>query len=130
MKNLFIAFAVLLFTSCTGNAQNAAGKTTNVSAEEFKALIAETDSVQILDVRTPSEWQSGIIPNAIKNDWFSEGFADALKNLDKEAPLLIYCAAGGRSSKAMQKANSLGFKNVYNLSGGMGAWRGKGYPVE
>lgn len=132
MKNIFTALIVMIamaFTSCSSNAQTNSG-TANVSAEEFKALIDKNDSVQILDVRTADEWQTGIIPNALKNDWFGANFVEGLKTLDKEAPVLVYCAAGGRSSKAMQKLSALGFKKVYNLSGGMGAWKSKGYAVE
>ena len=124
-----MVLVTLAFTSCSTNAQTNSG-TANVNAEEFKALIEKNDSVQILDVRTAEEWQTGIIPNAVKNDWFDANFVEGLKNLDKEAPVLVYCAAGGRSSKAMQKISALGFKKIYNLSGGIGAWKSKGYAVE
>ncbi|HBW86879.1 MAG TPA: hypothetical protein DEF82_09115 [Crocinitomicaceae bacterium] len=42
---------------------------------------------------------------------------------DKKKPLLVYCAAGGRSSKAIKNLSKAGFRKVYDLEGGFDDWR-------
>lgn len=79
----------------------------------------------ILDVRTEEECREGVIPNAINIDIYEgQGFIDAVKNLDPSKNYYVYCKAGGRSGQACQLMNQLGFKNAYNLIGGMMEWNG------
>ncbi|MBW1992454.1 MAG: sulfurtransferase [Deltaproteobacteria bacterium] len=49
---------------------------------------------------------------------------DALEELDKDKPTLVYCAIGGRSRVAAQLLSGLGFREVYNLAGGIRAYQG------
>jgi rhodanese-related sulfurtransferase len=44
--------------------------------------------------------------------------------------LILVCASGARSSRAVATAKKLGYENVHSLSGGMGAWRSASLPVE
>jgi rhodanese-related sulfurtransferase len=48
----------------------------------------------------------------------------------KAKPLIIVCDAGNRSGKAAAVLRRLGFKEVFSLSGGIGAWRQAGLPLE
>jgi rhodanese-related sulfurtransferase len=100
----------------------------NVNADEFHALYAEKGG-QVLDVRTAEELQGGFIPNAVNIDFYETDFDKQLESLDKNKAVFVYCAAGGRSGQAMSKMKSLGFKEVYNLSGGFGTWAAAGYDV-
>ena len=87
-------------------------------------LEKDKDAV-ILDVRTEEECREGVIPNAINIDIYEgQGFIDGLKNLDPSKNYYVYCKAGGRSGQACQLMNQLGFKNAYNLIGGMMEWNG------
>ena len=52
----------------------------------------------------------------------------AVKN--KTNPLILVCASGTRSRRAVAVAKKLGYENAHSLSGGMGAWRAAGLPVE
>ena len=101
----------------------------NVGAEEFYKLYMEKGG-QMLDVRTEGELESGYIPNAIHIDFYSNSFEEKLKGLDKSKPVFVYCAAGGRSGKAMAMMNGLEFVEVYNLSGGFPTWEEAGYEVQ
>jgi metal-sulfur cluster biosynthetic enzyme/rhodanese-related sulfurtransferase len=77
----------------------------------------------VLDVRTPAEFNSGHIPRAhlIPLDELE----DRLKELPrKDAPMLVTCAAGGRSTAACQILADQGFTRLLNLAGGMHAWPG------
>lgn len=93
----------------------------NVDAIEFKKL-AEAGKGQILDVRTPQEVVEGYIEGAIHLDIYNDNFKSKIAELDKEKPVYVYCKSGGRSGQAMDLMMSTGFKKVYNLDGGIGAW--------
>ncbi len=72
---------------------------------------------QIVDVRTLDEWNEGHYKSAIHADWLSDDFKNKAAKWDKNKTYYLYCAAGGRSSKATQYLKTQGFKKVYNLGG-------------
>jgi len=94
---------------------------TNISVAEFNKKMNESDVV-ILDVRTPAETAQGMIPGAIKMNIQEPDFDDQIKKLDPEKTYLVYCKAGGRSSRACSKMEGFGMKKLYNLEGGYTAW--------
>ena len=101
----------------------------NVNTTEFKQLIETKKNGVILDVRTPQEVAQGAIVGSVHMNFYAPDFKEQLKTLDKNAPVMVYCAVGGRSGSAMQVLNSMGFKEVYNLAGGINAWRQQGLPT-
>lgn len=104
---------------------------TGLTAVEFEKAITGKDSVQVLDVRTPEEYNSGHIKNALLADWkTADEFNRRISFIDKDKPVYVYCLAGGRSALAAEKLRSLGYKNVYDLKGGMNAWKAAARPVE
>ena len=102
----------------------------NLSVDEFKGAMDTLKKGIVLDVRTPGEYKSGHVPGAVNIDWNGSAFNDEVSKLDKSQTVLIYCLSGGRSSAAMQRMKSLGFTEVYNMRGGISAWKSKGYPTE
>ncbi|MBR5105665.1 MAG: rhodanese-like domain-containing protein [Alistipes sp.] len=95
----------------------------SVDAAEFAREIAK-EGVQLVDVRTASEYAEGHIPNAVNIDVFDSNFAEKIAELDKEQTVAIYCRSGRRSKSAAEQAVKLGFK-VVELDGGVLSWRGK-----
>jgi len=94
----------------------------DVSPDEGRKLV-EAGAVRLLDVRTAGETAGGIIPNAqlIPVDQLES----RLRELPKDGkPLLVYCAAGGRSAAACEFLASQGYSQLSNLEGGFGAWQG------
>lgn len=89
---------------------------------ETKAMIdqAEGDEVILLDVRQPKEYNLAHIPGAVLIPLPELG--DRLAEVDREKPVLVYCAVGGRSRVAAQMMAGKGFKRVYNVAGGIKAW--------
>ena len=77
----------------------------DLTQSEWKLKQSESLDSIILDVRTPEEYQSGHLPNAISKSYF------------------IYCRSGARSAKACQVLNQQGFTNCYNLLGGILDWQ-------
>ena len=96
----------------------------NLSPEEAQAFMSSRSSedYQLLDVRQPGEYESEHLPGArlIPLKQLAEG----LRELDGQKPVLVYCAVGGRSRAAAQYLSGQGFKEVYNISGGIKNWQG------
>jgi phage shock protein E len=84
-------------------------------------------NVVVLDVRTPDEYRQGHMPHAILMNYYDDGFRENIQNLDKDKTYLVYCAAGGRSSKTSKILKEHGFNNVFSLEHGFKKWNG---PVE
>lgn len=102
----------------------------NLEVSDFTAKLHEKkESAVILDVRTPQEYQTGSIENAQNIDYNSPDFQQKISALDKNKPYFVYCLAGGRSSAAVSYMRENGFKEVYNLAGGIRAWQREGLPI-
>ncbi|MDL5050176.1 rhodanese-like domain-containing protein [Oscillatoria amoena NRMC-F 0135] len=84
----------------------------------------------ILDVRTSQEYSKGRIKDAILMDYYQRDFNARLATLDKNKPVFVYCASGVRSNSTAKKLIRQGFKEVYDLSGGLDAWVQSGKPIE
>ena len=113
----------LLLTACETEAQ------TKLTPDAYQATLQATQNVQLVDVRTPDEYRSGHIDGAVNINYYDADFAQQITRLDKEKPLMVYCAVGGRSGKAAAKLTEMGFKNVTDLIGGMNAWKAASKPV-
>jgi thioredoxin len=129
MKNyLFISISIItiLLSSCS-NGQSQKYKS-NLSAIEFSKKIADLPAITIIDVRSPEEFEGGHIQNAKNFDWNGNDFDNKISAIDKSKPVLVYCLSGGRSSSAAKKMRDDGFKEVYELDGGMMQWRNSNLP--
>src|SRR5690606_17429789 len=82
-----------------------------------------TGNVQLVDVRTPQEWGTGHIEGAKHIDWFSDDFKAEVAKLDKNKPVRLYCAGGGRSEEAREMLRGMGFTDVLDLRDGIQAWK-------
>ncbi len=115
----FIKILCLLVTSFLSlHCSNAQSSTvTNLNVTEFVEKYKSTPQAQLLDVRTPSEWAQSNIAAATKCDFNDANFKQNAAKLDKNKPVFIYCAAGGRSTRASKILEELGFSKVFNLKG-------------
>lgn len=124
MKYLLSLSLALTLLSCGAqNQQNADGSFVDVSNEQAKELMATSDDLQIIDVRTDGEVAQGIIEGAVQIDISKPSFESDLEKLDKSKPVLVYCAAGGRSKQAQNIMKEKGFQNVANLKDGYSGWK-------
>ncbi|MCB2305115.1 rhodanese-like domain-containing protein [Clostridium estertheticum] len=95
----------------------------NVSVEEAYKLINEDKEFIIIDVRTKEEYDNGHIPGAkLVPVQILPMKLDEL-GVYKDKPVLVYCASGGRSPRAVDTLANNDFKNIYHLSHGIGSWR-------
>jgi rhodanese-related sulfurtransferase len=93
----------------------------NLDASQFAEKIAESDVV-VLDVRTPEEFKSGHITNAINIDIYNDYFISDISALDKSKSYAVYCRSGKRSVDASSEMDLIGFNATYNLTGGIIEW--------
>ncbi|MCL9805072.1 thioredoxin [Flavobacterium amniphilum] len=132
MKNVILSTLIMVsavFTACKGQNDKAV---TNLEPKVFAEKIAASGSAQLLDVRTPEEFSVQHLDNAMNININHTGFDKEVAQLDKNKPVYVYCLAGGRSSKAANHLAELGFKEVYNMEGGITKWNasGLGKPVK
>ncbi|NND15604.1 MAG: rhodanese-like domain-containing protein [Eudoraea sp.] len=98
----------------------------DIDKEAWADGIKTDKDAVILDVRTQEEIDEGHIPGALINDiYLRQGFLDKLETLDKDKNYYVYCRSGSRSEQACAVMYSLGFKNTYNLPGGIIEWKGE-----
>lgn len=123
-KFTLIPIFVLLLSSC-GMSQS---ENKVLKPAAFQEKIAATENATIIDVRTTEEFAGGHLENAKNIDWTSDGFDTKIAKLDKSNPYFVYCLAGGRSTAAAEHMRELGFKEVYEMDGGIMKWRSDGLP--
>ena len=112
MKKGLLAFLlVLLCTQCT---QKKEILITEFSQNDIKNAV-------LVDVRTPEEYDAGHVEQAININWFDADFQEQVNELDKKKTIYVYCKKGGRSAKAAQMLDSLGYE-VVDLLGGYDAY--------
>ena len=94
----------------------------SMDSDAVKQYMAEhkEGSYTILDVRQPREYEKDHISGAKLTPLPVLG--DEIHQLDPGKPIIVYCAIGGRSRAAAQFLSGAGFKEIYNLSGGIKAW--------
>lgn len=115
MKNICISlFITILAVGC--------GNTNSLPITEFSQQGLE--DYTLLDVRTPEEFTSGHLENAVNLNWYDTDFTDQLKVVPKEHTVYVYCKKGGRSAEAASLLDSLGYK-VIDLKGGYDAYQSK-----
>jgi rhodanese-related sulfurtransferase len=98
-----------------------------LSGLPFRDTSAEGKCLVILDVRTAQEYDSGHLKGSINLDFKSPSFKDQVAGLDRNKAYLIYCRTGVRSARAVMLMRSLGFWELYDLTGGFIAWRSEGF---
>ena len=90
-------------------------------AAEFADWRSDADSLQLVDVRNPTEHEIGVIDGAITIPLPT--LLERLDELDRARPTVVYCATGVRSSIAASLLRTKGFAEVADILGGYDAWR-------
>lgn len=125
-KVLYFIIMVMCMVQASGCTRNDSIVSVSVPAFEKEMM---SDSVQLLDVRTPEEYAEGHINGAININVQSDKFREtAVKKLSKDSTVLVYCRSGRRSLTAAEILTKLGY-NVVNLKGGIIEWEENGRPV-
>lgn len=126
LPKILLLIVSVVFISCNDKKSNSFE---SLHPKEFAEKIKTTDHPQILDVRTPDEFESEHINNAKNVNWNSDDFEAKAASYDKSKPVFVYCLSGGRSKKAAAKLKELGFNTVYELDGGFLNWNEEGFGI-
>ncbi len=124
MKNAFYILSLAIafsFMSCNGNTSSQEDIKL-ISADEMQSIL-DLEDVQLVDVRTSTEYNLHKIANAQNIDYASPTFADDILKLDKTKPVILYCKGGGRSAKCAKILKETGFEKIYDLEGGITKWK-------
>ncbi|AMA73695.1 MULTISPECIES: rhodanese-like domain-containing protein [Aneurinibacillus] len=95
----------------------------SVSADELQEVLKQPKGKQIIDVREPNEYRRGHIQGA-RNIPLGQ-VRSAVSGIPKDKETYLICESGFRSAQAARILKKEGFKNLYNVSGGMKRWKGK-----
>ena len=129
MKNILsLALSLFMLLTIGCNAAHTQSQKKLITANEMQEKIQAEPQITIVDVRTPGEYEKGHVENALNIDWNGDDFAGEISKLDATKPVIVYCQSGNRSAKAAEKMIELGFKNLYEMQGGMMKWRAANLP--
>ncbi len=128
MKKTVIKISLLLVILITACSKQEPTEVKMISPEEMNSLL-ELEDIQLIDVRTPEEYEIGHVEFAQNIDFNSPTFEEDILSLDKSKPVILYCHAGGRSAKCAKKLAEAGFVKIYDLQGGITQWEFKGFEI-
>ncbi|HTF22152.1 MAG TPA: thioredoxin domain-containing protein [Chryseolinea sp.] len=123
LSSVFALFFLPLFAQPSGK--------NGLTLTQFEEKLRNTSEPQILDVRSPQEFDENHLKGAI--NFFvpdDEQLATASAGLNKNKPVFVYSINNGRSTTVSAKLVAAGFKEVYALPGGLAHWIGAGNPIE
>ena len=104
----------------------------DITPKQARALIQdykEHEDFIILDLRCIKEYTVGHIDKAINLNYFAKSFPEEFNKLDRNKTYLIYCRTGKISKAILEEMKIRGFREVYNISGGISQWEAQGLPT-
>ena len=117
---LYVLFAATILVSCGTNINKGYN---SVDADSFAKFIAD-EQVQLIDSRTPEEFNAGHISGAVNINIDDDNFRAKVNELDKSRPIAVYCRGGRRSKEAADIMVGCGY-DVTELSEGIISWKGE-----
>ena len=121
MRALYsLTVMVFIIASCNSNSSKKQENNENsplVSSQEALDLV-QNHNYQLIDLRTPEETAEGSIEGALEINFLSDDFQNEISKLDKSGKYVLYCRSGGRSGKAWNLMNNMGFSEVKDATDG------------
>jgi len=125
-KYFIIGFLIVGFS----NNMWSQGSVKNIDSATLNTVLTKNPNIQLIDVRTSNEFNSGHLKKAINLNYYDKSFSQQISKLDKSKPIYVYCRSGVRSKYSATILKKLGFKTVYNLKGGILSWNKLKLPLE
>ena len=130
MRILICYFIILVYSNCLINGQTPdSSKYLSLEPYDFNLKYLRIDSARLIDVREFFEYKGNRIKNAV-NIPSSGTLEIPADTIDKNCALFLYCSTGYRSKRVAVFFYAKGFRKLYNLEGGIVAWKRDGFPVE
>ena len=133
MKKILILLVVIVLAACQSKAisgetiNTSSGSYKNVTAKELNTLLKDKDFV-LVNVHIPFAGNIAGTDLPIPYDQIEQNLSQL--PTDKNAKIVLYCRSGHMSQIAAEKLVSLGYINVWNLSGGMVDWEKEGFEIQ
>ncbi len=127
LRLLFVCMIGFLLITTTVSAESIYKKLTVEKCDSLINANATNPNFVILDVRTYGEWINSHLEGSINRSTRDSDFQQQLAALPKHKIFLLHCQSGGRSAGAFVKMQSLEFAEVYEMQGGIGTWKSKGF---
>jgi phage shock protein E len=126
----FAAFGFLILATCVGvaNPGSAEELAPLISAEVLSDRLETAEAPQVIDVRSPAEFETGHVPGAVNIP--HDELAGRLDEVDAEHGVVLYCMVGPRARLGEATLRSAGVSGLLHLDGGLAAWRDVGLPTE
>ena len=138
MKNLILLFTLIISTLTLAQGQRQSyhdmlktyykNTVTTIQPAALYQKILKSETIYILDTREDSEFKTSAIKGAIQVG-YDKFDISSTNSFNKNSTIIVYCTIGARSENIGEKLLKDGFKNVYNLYGGLIYWKNQGYPV-
>ena len=109
MKNVINKIKNKFFRACENN----------INYDTMQKIQRENKNIVILDVRTKDEYAYNHLQGAINIPLHELNSKITMYVKNKNEIIIVYCEYGGRSKKAVNKLEKMGYTNVYNLDGGI-----------
>ncbi len=122
-----LAVAAAVSVGCGGDTATARVET--VPAATAAEILTGNGDAILLDIRTPGEFGTGHLEDAINIDFYADDFEQRIGALDRDLSYVVYCRSGNRSGAAMELFRELSFVDVVDVEGGIVAWSEAGLPV-
>ena len=123
---LSISLACLVSSACSNSEDSSVANQefqfTNMKAVEAAKILKDNPKAVVLDIRTPSEFNEGHIPNAVNIDYKADSFDIELGKLDRDTTYVMHCRSGRRSANSFEIFKKLGFKNIIHMDDGILGW--------
>jgi adenylyltransferase/sulfurtransferase len=107
--------------------QLAKSQIAELTAHDLKVRLDHGERLTLVDIREREEFVQGHVPGAV---FIPRGYLELQieqHQLDRQTPVVLYCAGGVRSALAARNLKEMGYANVYSLLGGFNAWKNAGY---
>lgn len=129
MRVYILLFLMLVSIGCSNrtdknheNIQRNSSTSLLLSVDEYKKIL-EGEEIQLVDVRTPEEYNKGSLPGAKNIDYLNPDlWEQSFEKFDKNKPIYIFCQSGNRSGKSIKLLEEMGFKEIYDMEGGYNKW--------
>ena len=131
-KSPLFIFAIItwLFLGIAAAQTNAFKDIAPKEASELIKKNSGNPNFVIMDVRTPEEYMEGYIENSVNINYLGKTFRNEVLKLDRTKIYLLYCRSGRRSKEVQDIMKGLGFKEVYNMPGGILQWQAEGLKIK
>lgn len=117
------AIFVALLAGCSGSSEGPTSTCQDITAAQLETMMTDGRPLIIVDVRSTSEFAAGHLPGSVNIPL--DELPAHLDELDASVRVVVVCGSGSRSVRGAKLLLDAGYRDVYNLIGGLATWNGE-----